>query len=184
MDKSAKIRSCIQDSKATSDFRTSDISTGRYASQHVHLRESVKTALAEKAIDITQFLRNIEDEDAWHKKALVGKFSSELVTVISNNIGDYVNSKLLPYRYNIPILPPLPARSVSETHDYIATFSNTSNLLKYIFAQELKQHVEADATSTNKDLVLHRGEHSYKLQRSRRQNGIPCGTSKLQNRQR
>lgn len=81
--------------------------------------------------------------DAWHVNALIDIFASELIYNMRNNVADYVSDDLLPERYNVPILTPIPGRTLLEIQQLIARFSNSSNLLKHLFAEDLLHHSTA-----------------------------------------
>lgn len=81
--------------------------------------------------------------DPWHEEAIIDIFASELIYNMRNNVADYVFEDLLPEHYKVPILEPVPGRTMAEIQQLIEGFSNSSNLLKHIFAEELLLHSTA-----------------------------------------
>lgn len=113
---------------------------GRFVDHHVHLRTCTEQAISKHKPFVNSILTHLEISEQWHHEALLDIFTSELATDMSNNLADYVHHKLLPYRYEISILPPRPARTQEILRHYVSSFPSSQRLLMHIFATELQQH--------------------------------------------
>lgn len=142
---------------------------GRFIDKHVSLNSTEKAYFEQRRKELLPLLHRSSSGgggsigvappgfviiDTWHVDALVDIFASELIYDMRNNIADYVSDDLLPERYNVPILQPVPARTLAEIEQLINRFSNSSNLLKHIFAEELLLHATA---LQDRAVIFHNG---------------------------
>lgn len=140
------------------------VDTGRYRRDHHSVRSSVQQQFSDVCAQLAPGIDSIPNIDDWHKNALYDIFASEVVTGMRNTIGDYVWDQLRPHRHNIPVADLVqPARTVPEINAYVTSFSNTSNLLKHIFATEL-QHLFSAGRLEVLDLQLYDGGKTEDIQ--------------------
>lgn len=120
------------------------IPLGRYAVEHRSLCDADQTQYDNMSQRILPLIENNPNfgiiDPHFHKDAIVDIFASELATGMRNNIADYTWNELLPFTFDLPILPPVSSRSLPEIKEYIQQFRDSSQLLKHLFAKELSLH--------------------------------------------